>query len=156
MADPAQLFELPRFVMVDDEEGELTYAELCFRRAGLDRCFTWLGLRDAASFRQHMERCRERGAPYPAVILLDLNMPGESGYDILEWQQRDVHGPRAPRWVVLTNSVRDCDRVRSLDLGADLFQIKPATARAYISFFEALPNLLDISCPRVEPVVASM
>ena len=56
------------------------------------------------------------------LILLDLMLPGRSGFEILETlRQRGIHTP------VLVLTARDAvqDRVRGLDLGADDYLVKP-------------------------------
>jgi two-component system, OmpR family, copper resistance phosphate regulon response regulator CusR len=56
------------------------------------------------------------------LILLDLMLPGRSGFEILETlRQRGIRTP------VLVLTARDAieDRVRGLDLGADDYLVKP-------------------------------
>lgn len=65
---------------------------------------------------------RER-FPLPDLLLLDLKMPVKDGFAVLEWL-----GSREFRWltvVVLTDSMQPEHIKRALDLGADLFQVKP-------------------------------
>jgi DNA-binding response OmpR family regulator len=57
-----------------------------------------------------------------ALILLDLNLPGKAGLEILrDWRRRALQTP------VLVLTARDAtvDRVEGLDLGADDYLVKP-------------------------------
>ena len=64
--------------------------------------------------------------PLPDLLLLDLKMPQTDGFEVLEWLgTQSFEGLSV---VVLTDSVQTDHIKRALDLGADLFQVKP-TAR---------------------------
>lgn len=54
----------------------------------------------------------------PSVIVLDISMPGGSGFVVLEHLQNN---PPAPLTIVLTNYDHEPYRKRALKLGADYF-----------------------------------
>ena len=58
----------------------------------------------------------------PDVVLLDLNMPGMSGFEALPRLRAVLP---ATRIVVLTTGQADDDRRRALEAGADGFVVKP-------------------------------
>lgn len=60
----------------------------------------------------------------PALIILDLMLPGLSGYEILE-QLRASEATREVGVLMLTARVEEPDRVRGLALGADDYLTKP-------------------------------
>lgn len=62
--------------------------------------------------------------PLPCLVLLVLNMPVLSGFEVLEWlrQQPQFH---ALPVVVLTASSHQSDKVKALQLGANQFITKP-------------------------------
>jgi CheY-like chemotaxis protein len=64
----------------------------------------------------------------PALLLLDLNMPVRSGFDVLAWL-RDRPEFKALPAVVLTSSEYDQDKERARQLGASAYHIKPGTLR---------------------------
>jgi CheY-like chemotaxis protein len=79
-----------------------------------------------------------RKHPLPDVLLLDLKMPGCDGFEVLEWLR---HQPRdGLAVVVLTNSLHSEDVKRALDLGADLFQVKPRPGQELEAFVLALED----------------
>ena len=60
----------------------------------------------------------------PALIVLDLMLPGASGYDVLE-QLRSQPATRDMAVLMLTARREEQDRIRGLSLGADDYLTKP-------------------------------
>jgi two-component system, OmpR family, phosphate regulon response regulator PhoB len=60
----------------------------------------------------------------PALIVLDLMLPGASGYDVLE-QLRAQPATREMAVLMLTARREEADRIRGLSLGADDYLTKP-------------------------------
>jgi two-component system, OmpR family, phosphate regulon response regulator PhoB len=60
----------------------------------------------------------------PALIVLDLMLPGASGYDVLE-QLRNAAATRDIAVLMLTARREEPDRIRGLALGADDYLTKP-------------------------------
>jgi CheY-like chemotaxis protein len=63
--------------------------------------------------------------PLPALMLLDLNLPGVSGFDVLTWLRAQPALKRLPV-VVLTSSKQDSDVQRAYDLGVNSYVVKPS------------------------------
>jgi len=63
--------------------------------------------------------------PFPDLLLLDLNMPRKSGYEVLEWI-KSRHFKNLPVFVV-SNSLQDTDRQRCNELGASAVYPKGIT-----------------------------
>ncbi|MBC7906278.1 MAG: response regulator [Rhodospirillaceae bacterium] len=64
------------------------------------------------------------GAPRPDLVLLDLNLPGRSGHEILEELKSD-RSLRGIPVVVLSTSEAERDVLKSYQLGANSFVSKP-------------------------------
>ena len=62
--------------------------------------------------------------PHPDLILLDINMPGYSGFDVLAQLRGDEHLKLIPV-VMLTSSEAQADIVRAYELGASGYIAKP-------------------------------
>lgn len=73
----------------------------------------------------------------PALVLLDLNMPKLSGFDVLE-QMRANPLTAAQPVVVLTSSAQDEDVVRSYRNGANSYIRKPVELDAFIKAISQL------------------
>jgi CheY-like chemotaxis protein len=63
-------------------------------------------------------------APQPGILLLDINMPKMDGLAVLEHIREDEKLRRLPV-VILTTSKAEEDRIRSYDLGANAYIVKP-------------------------------
>jgi CheY-like chemotaxis protein len=88
-----------------------------------------------------LRRLREPEAPVPDLIVLDLNLPGPSGHELLAEARSTEHLGATP-CVVLTSSKTEQDRRRSLELGATDHMIKPSSLDDYSQLASALVRLL--------------
>lgn len=61
--------------------------------------------------------------PVPALIILDLKLPGLSGFDLLEWM-RSQPAYKKVAVFVLTSSFHSQDMLRAEALGADKYFVK--------------------------------
>jgi CheY-like chemotaxis protein len=76
-------------------------------------------------------------APRPDLILLDLNMPRKDGREALREIKADPR-LRCTPVVVLTTSKAEEDTLRSYDLGASGFIIKPVTFEGLVETVKAI------------------
>jgi len=70
-------------------------------------------------------------APTPDLILLDLNMPGLTGLDVLSRIRNDTQTKRIPV-VVLTTSDREADVLQSYERGANTYLTKPVKFEEFV------------------------
>jgi CheY-like chemotaxis protein len=75
--------------------------------------------------------------PLPALLLLDLKMPGKNGFEVLEWI-RQQPGLKRLRIVVLTTWDSPQDVNRAYELGANAFMVKPFDKGQYLQFTDAI------------------
>lgn len=78
--------------------------------------------------------------PFPDLLLLGLKMPRVNGFEVLEWLQKQAFGQLTV--VVVTDSMQPEHIKRALDLGADLFQVKPKTCHDREAMIRALEDHL--------------
>ena len=84
----------------------------------------------------------------PAVIVLDVMLPGLSGYDVC----KQIRAKKIPALVLmLTAKGQEIDKVVGLDLGADDYVTKPFGVRELLARIHALlrrsgSNAADASC----------
>ena len=76
-------------------------------------------------------------APRPDLIILDLNLPGKDGREVLEELKSDEELRRIPV-VVLTTSESDGDVVRAYDHHANAYVRKPIDLDRFIQIFRAI------------------
>ena len=76
-------------------------------------------------------------SPRPGLILLDLNMPKKDGREALKEIKADPRLRQIPV-VILTTSQAEEDVLRTYDLGASSFIIKPVTFEGLVDAMKAL------------------
>lgn len=86
----------------------------------------------------------------PALILLDLMLPGMSGTELCRRLRREPATRRTPI-IMLTAKTTETDRVTGLDLGADDYITKPFSPRELVARVRAVLRRTDeTSAPRYE------
>jgi DNA-binding response OmpR family regulator len=88
----------------------------------------------------------------PDLIVLDLNLPGMSGFELCRRFRTEEETRRTPI-IMLTARTEESDKVRGLDLGADDYITKPFSVRELVArvraalrrsgFEEKSPKLYD-------------
>jgi two-component system, chemotaxis family, response regulator Rcp1 len=110
-------------LLVEDDPGDVVIAEEALRAGQLNSRLTVVrdGNEALAYLRQENGY---RGAERPDLILLDLNLPGKSGHEVLAEVKSDPELRKIPV-VVLSTSGASEDIARSYDLHANAFVTKP-------------------------------
>ena len=75
--------------------------------------------------------------PRPCVILLDLNLPGTDGRDVLIEIKNDERLKLIPV-VVLTSSHEEKDMMRSYSLGVNAYVVKPVDFHEFVNAVKEL------------------
>jgi len=78
-------------------------------------------------------------APYPELILLDLNLPKKNGYEVLTEIKEDPRLKRIPV-VILTVSKDEEDILRSYDHHANCYITKPADLDQFINIVKSIED----------------
>ena len=85
------------------------------------------------------QRGEYQNAPYPDLIVLDLNLPLTDGRAVLAHIKSSESLRRIPV-VVLTSSAAETDIVRSYELGANCYITKPLDFRSFQSIVQMLEH----------------
>ena len=89
----------------------------------------------------------------PALVILDLMLPGLSGYDVLE-QLRAAEPTKGVGVLMLTARVEEPDRVRGLALGADDYLTKPFSPQELVLRVGAILRRMATPAPTPTDVLA--
>jgi two-component system, OmpR family, phosphate regulon response regulator PhoB len=103
-----------RILIVDDEPDILALCTYHLAKSGYP-------VSTAATGPEGLRAAREE---HPALVVLDLMLPGMSGFDVLERLREDV-ATRDIAVLMLTARREEPDRIRGLSLGADDYLTKP-------------------------------
>lgn len=111
----------PKILVVDDEPDALEILGFKLKEAGFLPVFAKDGARALAVARD------ER----PALIVLDLMLPGVDGLEVCKILRRDAATTHIPI-LMLTARAAEFDRVLGLELGADDYVTKPFSPRELV------------------------
>jgi CheY-like chemotaxis protein len=120
------MFPENHILVVEDNSDHFHLIEETFRRGAVINALTRVNTAAAAIACLNGDGSyadRER-YPLPCLILLDLKLPGESGFTVLEWVRKHPALGKLPV-VVLTVSAQDDDIDKAYHLGANSYLVKP-------------------------------
>jgi DNA-binding response OmpR family regulator len=113
-----------KLLVVDDDADLLAVVSFALRQAGFF-------VVPANSFGTAMAEFRNE---QPALVLMDINLPGGSGFELCEAIRRVSAVPI----MMLTVRGEEADLVRALELGADDYLTKPFSPRTLVARVKAL------------------
>jgi len=113
--------------VADDDENDVHLLRSAFAKAGILDTLTVVrnGQETIAYLRGDGIYSDREKYPWPVLLLLDLQMPGRDGLDVLAWWQKQEPGDPLPI-VVFSSSNRESDIQKAMELGADAYCAKPA------------------------------
>jgi|SRR6516164_1652672 DNA-binding response OmpR family regulator len=115
----------PKVLIVEDDPHILLGLEEVLKSESFDVAVCNRGDQALAAYNKH----------HPALILLDVMLPGMSGYDICrELRAKKIQTPI----LMLTAKGQEIDKVVGLDLGADDYVTKPFGVRELLARMHAL------------------
>ena len=119
---------LPRkLIVVDDDPVDVRFVIRAFNDAGSPIEITHVADADLAS-----DRLDSESFDY---ILLDINMPGTSGMDLLK-RLRGRSRTAVTPVIMLSSSSNTIDVTRAYENGANAYAVKPSTLSGYREFAE--------------------
>ena len=125
-ADPnANMPDRAFILIVEDNEVDLLFIRRAFSKARvLNPVFSIQSGEEAIAYFKGEGRFANRAEyPLPSLVLLDLKLPGISGFEVLKWI-RQQPGLKSLRVVVLTGSSAIKDINLAYQLGANSFLVK--------------------------------
>lgn len=130
------MLENEYILLVDDDSNDVLLIQRAFQKAGLkDTLKVTRDGQQAIDYLKGQGHYADRSRfPLPFLVLLDLKMPGTSGFEVLHWvrSQPDL---RRLLVVVLTSSNLQADVDRAYELGANSYLVKPVE-------FEEMVNMI--------------
>ncbi|NYS60033.1 response regulator [Vreelandella salicampi] len=125
-------------LLVEDEPADVHLTRMAFKQSRL-----LVNVYDVGDGVEALAFLRREGkyhdAPWPDIILLDLNMPRMDGKTLLDHLKRDETLKRIPV-IVLTTSEAETDVMDSYNLGCAGFVTKPVDLT---QFLKAIQNVED-------------
>lgn len=123
----------PTILIVDDDDRESIRDAFLENKHHYDYTF----IHNGEHLLEHLDR---KIKDHPALILLDLNMPGKDGREILKTLKTDKEFQPIPV-IILTTSSSEADRKTSYQLGANCFITKPDSYKDLIEITDSIARL---------------
>ena len=123
----------------EDEPNDVLFLQIAFQTLGIANL-----LRTVPDGEQAVDYLAGRGPyadralhPLPSLVLLDINMPKKSGFEVLEWIRRQ---PRLKTLPVLmfTSSEHEGDMERARKLGANDYLLKLSNPGKLVELVKSL------------------
>lgn len=118
---------MARVLVVDDEPNILISLEFLMQQGG----FEVMTAEDGEQALAHVQQGK------PDLILLDISLPGISGFDVLE-QLRQAPDTATLPIIMLTAHGREVEREKGMALGADDYITKPFSTQSLVEKVNAL------------------
>lgn len=115
-------------LLAEDDPNDVFFMQRALTKAGLStRLHVVRNGQEALEYLGGLGKFNDRAEfPLPSLLLLDLKMPFVDGFEVLAWARSQPKLKQLPV-AVLTSSAQDCDRERTVELGANAYFVKPPT-----------------------------
>lgn len=129
----------PPVLMVEDDESHALLVKRVFERAGLANPVRVIrNGDDAVSYLSGEGDYADREAnPVPALLLLDVHVPGRSGLEVLSWLRGRTELNGLPV-LMFSGSAESEDINRAFELGVDSYLVKPVAFDALLDAINGL------------------
>ena len=128
-------------LVVDDEAHIVELSQMYLEQAGFR-------VRTASNGAQALEAIQEEP---PALLVLDLMLPGVDGWDVCRRLRSGKTAPQLPI-IMLTARDEDVDRILGLELGADDYVTKPFNPRELVARVKAVLRRTEASTAADSPI----
>lgn len=129
----------PTVLYVEDEKDDILFMRLAFERARLTPELEAVtdGKAAIAYLAARLNRKAADGSELPCLILLDLNLPLVSGFDVLTWLRAEPRYKAVPV-IVVSSSGRLEDQEKARALGANEYVQKPGSGMQFLDIVRDL------------------
>lgn len=112
-------------LIADDDADDRMFLEQAMRENGYDKGIQFVeDGEELMDYLHRQGRYNELNAPWPNMLILDLNMPRKNGFQALSEIKDDPKLRRLPV-IVMTTSSADEDILKTYNLGVNSFVTKP-------------------------------
>lgn len=125
-------------LIADDDTDDRLFMDKALRQSGYTQIIQFV--EDGEDLMHYLRRqggYTEQNAPWPDLLILDLNMPRKNGFQALSEIKDDPKLRRLPV-IVMTTSSADEDVIKTYNLGVNSFVTKPFNFNRLVEMVSAL------------------
>lgn len=138
MLNSPSSIETKPILYVEDDADDVFSMERAFARAGIKNSLHCTANANEAFDFVHTKSARKNGVG-AALVLLDLNLPGGSGFDLLKRIRTAPRTSTVPV-IVITGSREESDVRRAALLGANGYLVKPDDSEALLQIVKTIQD----------------
>ena len=134
-------------LLVEDDQNDVFFLKYAFESAGIGNPVHVVSDgQDAIHYLAGNANYADRHRfPLPCLVLLDLNLPGKMGNDVLRWMRKQLHLSNLVV-VVLTSSSDSRDVDGAYESGAQSYLVKPRSLEKRLEMAKAIKKYwLDLN-----------
>src|SRR5205809_3238556 len=139
--------------VVEDQADDVYFLKRALRQAGVSRPI--MVAEDGEEALAYLAGYPDSSAPPPALMLLDLEIPGLSGFEVLSDARKNPGLSHLPI-IVFSNSENVSDIQRALKLGATDYRVKPSKAEDFIPLAKDIAEPLPCGASASDPIAAAI
>jgi CheY-like chemotaxis protein len=124
----------PPILYVEDEENDVVFMRRAFASTGIANPLHVA--RDGAEALAYLKAASQNGEK-PCLLLLDLNLPLFSGFEVLQWMRASSDFQSTPV-CVLSSSDQPSDMEHAKKQGADDYRVKPSSPSQLGSLLDSI------------------
>lgn len=140
-------------LLADDNPADVLLTQRALRAANLENPVQMVSTgQEVIEYLTGAIHARFSGARIPLLILLDLDLPDLTGFEVLEWIRAQQTLAGVPV-VIYTGSENASDANRAMHLGANSYWVKPSSFQGLVSLMQLLKSkigALELT-PKVTP-----
>jgi len=139
-------------LLVEDDLNDIFLVKRAFRTARIPNPLQVVtDGEEALSYLRGESKYADREAhPLPKLMVMDINMPRRSGFEVLEWVKGKPGPLRRIPIIIVSSSDNPADINRAYELGANAYMVKPMNYRAVEHLFESITNYWGLECAKPE------
>jgi len=143
-------------LLADDNVADVTLTQRALRAAHLSNPVQIVTTgQEVIEYLTGAIHARFSGSRIPFLILLDLDLPDLTGFEVLEWIRTQDTLSGVPV-VIYTGSENVSDANRAMHLGANSYWVKPSSFQGLVSLMELLKSKIGaLELPSSAPIAPS-